>query len=132
MYMPTLPSLGESSFLSLLTHPTAPSSTGNYVKMVHNGIEYGDMQLIAEAYDVLKVVGGFTNEELAETFDKWNKVGGGDTGRGAMGRVGGSTWKLVESQEVQLDGLPDPCLLGVPRLAVSPTGFSLVAHCTTC
>lgn len=46
---------------------------GNYVKMVHNGIEYGDMQLIAEAYDVLKVVGGFTNEELAETFDKWNK-----------------------------------------------------------
>jgi 6-phosphogluconate dehydrogenase len=38
---------------------------GNYVKMVHNGIEYGDMQLIAEAYDLLKNVGGLTNEELA-------------------------------------------------------------------
>ncbi|KAL4438006.1 hypothetical protein ABPG77_004227 [Micractinium sp. CCAP 211/92] len=47
--------------------------SGNYVKMVHNGIEYGDMQLIAEAYDVLKVVGGLTNEELATVFDQWNK-----------------------------------------------------------
>lgn len=47
--------------------------SGNYVKMVHNGIEYGDMQLIAEAYDVLRVVGGLTNEELAAVFDSWNK-----------------------------------------------------------
>lgn len=46
---------------------------GNYVKMVHNGIEYGDMQLIAEAYDVLKTVGGLSNEELAEVFTEWNK-----------------------------------------------------------
>jgi 6-phosphogluconate dehydrogenase len=45
---------------------------GNYVKMIHNGIEYGDMQLIAEAYDVLKNVGGLTNEELAATFTEWN------------------------------------------------------------
>ncbi|CAN0913239.1 6-phosphogluconate dehydrogenase, decarboxylating 1 [Linum grandiflorum] len=37
---------------------------GNFVKMVHNGIEYGDMQLIAEAYDVLKSVGKLTNEKL--------------------------------------------------------------------
>lgn len=43
--------------------------------MVHNGIEYGDMQLISEAYDVLRVVGGLTNEELAKVFDEWNKVG---------------------------------------------------------
>lgn len=50
--------------------------SGNYVKMVHNGIEYGDMQLISEAYDILKTVGGFTNEELAAVFDQWNKVGG--------------------------------------------------------
>jgi len=50
-----------------------PGGAGNYVKMVHNGIEYGDMQLIAECYDVLKVVGGLTNEELAATFDDWNK-----------------------------------------------------------
>lgn len=47
---------------------------GNFVKMVHNGIEYGDMQLISEAYDILKTVGGFNNEELAEAFDDWNKV----------------------------------------------------------
>jgi len=46
---------------------------GNYVKMIHNGIEYGDMQLIAETYDVLKSVGGLTNEELAATFLEWNK-----------------------------------------------------------
>lgn len=47
--------------------------SGNYVKMVHNGIEYGDMQLIAEAYDILRNVGGLTNEELAATFADWNK-----------------------------------------------------------
>ena len=46
--------------------------SGNYVKMVHNGIEYGDMQLIAEAYDILKTVGGLSNEELHETFSAWN------------------------------------------------------------
>ncbi|CAM8953210.1 unnamed protein product [Rhodiola kirilowii] len=46
---------------------------GNFVKMVHNGIEYGDMQLISEAYDVLRLVGGCSNEELAEIFDEWNR-----------------------------------------------------------
>jgi 6-phosphogluconate dehydrogenase len=50
-----------------------PGGAGHYVKMVHNGIEYGDMQLIAEAYDVLKNVGGLTNPELAATFEAWNK-----------------------------------------------------------
>lgn len=50
-----------------------PGGSGNFVKMVHNGIEYGDMQLIAEAYDVLKTVGGLSNEELAQVFDDWNK-----------------------------------------------------------
>lgn len=50
-----------------------PGGAGNYVKMVHNGIEYGDMQLIAEAYDVLRVVGGLSNEELAAVFNDWNK-----------------------------------------------------------
>jgi 6-phosphogluconate dehydrogenase len=49
-------------------------NAGNFVKMVHNGIEYGDMQLISEAYDVLKMVGGLTNEELAAVFDEWNKT----------------------------------------------------------
>ncbi|CAN6718625.1 unnamed protein product [Malus baccata var. baccata] len=47
--------------------------SGNFVKMVHNGIEYGDMQLISEAYDVLKNVGGLTNEELGEIFSEWNR-----------------------------------------------------------
>ncbi|MEW5317845.1 MAG: hypothetical protein WDW38_009109 [Sanguina aurantia] len=47
--------------------------SGNFVKMVHNGIEYGDMQLISEAYDVLKTLGGLTNDELAATFTEWNQ-----------------------------------------------------------
>ena len=47
--------------------------SGNFVKMVHNGIEYGDMQPIAEAYDVLKSVGKLSNEELNHVFSKWNK-----------------------------------------------------------
>jgi 6-phosphogluconate dehydrogenase len=47
--------------------------SGNFVKMVHNGIEYGDMQLISEAYDVLKNVGGLNNEELSEIFTEWNR-----------------------------------------------------------
>ncbi|KAF8388765.1 hypothetical protein HHK36_025445 [Tetracentron sinense] len=47
--------------------------SGNFVKMVHNGIEYGDMQLISEAYDVLKVAGGLSNSELADIFAEWNK-----------------------------------------------------------
>ncbi|XP_074264950.1 6-phosphogluconate dehydrogenase, decarboxylating 2, chloroplastic [Silene latifolia] len=46
---------------------------GNFVKMVHNGIEYGDMQLISEAYDVLRHVGGLSNEELGSIFDEWNR-----------------------------------------------------------
>lgn len=52
-----------------------PRGAGNYVKMVHNGIEYGDMQLIAEAYDVLKHIGGLNNDELAAVFDEWNADG---------------------------------------------------------
>lgn len=46
---------------------------GNFVKMVYNGIEYGDMQLIVEVYDVLRLVGKFFNEELKEVFVEWNK-----------------------------------------------------------
>ena len=46
---------------------------GHYVKMVHNGIEYGDMQLICEAYDLLKHGLGLTADELAEVFTGWNK-----------------------------------------------------------
>jgi 6-phosphogluconate dehydrogenase len=46
---------------------------GHFVKMVHNGIEYGDMQLIAEAYDILKNVAGLSNAQLQQTFEEWNK-----------------------------------------------------------
>lgn len=50
-----------------------PDGAGHYVKMVHNGIEYADMQLIAEAYLLLRYAGGFTNKELADTFSEWNR-----------------------------------------------------------
>ena len=43
------------------------------MKMVHNGIEYGDMQLIAEAYHLMKSVLGMTPPEMADVFDEWNK-----------------------------------------------------------
>ncbi len=50
-----------------------PRGAGHYVKMVHNGIEYGDMQLICEAYSLLKHGAGLTNPELAKVFDDWNR-----------------------------------------------------------
>ena len=50
-----------------------PRGAGHYVKMVHNGIEYGDMQLICEAYLMLKEGGGLNNDELYEVFDNWNR-----------------------------------------------------------
>ena len=50
-----------------------PDGAGHYVKMVHNGIEYADMQLIAESYLLLKYIGGFSNDALAELFSEWNK-----------------------------------------------------------
>ena len=46
---------------------------GHFVKMVHNGIEYADMQLIAEAYDLLRRVGGHDTAGLADVFDEWNQ-----------------------------------------------------------
>src|SRR6266436_9117598 len=50
-----------------------PDGAGHYVKMVHNGIEYGDMQLICEAYAILKDVIGMEAKQLAEIFTEWNK-----------------------------------------------------------
>jgi 6-phosphogluconate dehydrogenase len=49
-----------------------PGGAGHYVKMVHNGIEYGDMQLIAEAYDLMKNTLDLGGEELEEVFSQWN------------------------------------------------------------
>ncbi|MEF3303920.1 NADP-dependent phosphogluconate dehydrogenase [Paenibacillus sp. GYB003] len=50
-----------------------PDGAGHYVKMVHNGIEYGDMQLICEAYQLLRDVLGLGTEELHDIFSEWNK-----------------------------------------------------------
>ena len=49
------------------------NGAGHYVKMVHNGIEYGDMQMICEAYWIMKQVLGLSAEELHEVFAEWNK-----------------------------------------------------------
>jgi 6-phosphogluconate dehydrogenase len=46
---------------------------GHYVKMVHNGIEYGDMQLISESYHLMKMGLGMSNEEMHQTFTEWNE-----------------------------------------------------------
>ncbi|MBL8786254.1 MAG: NADP-dependent phosphogluconate dehydrogenase [Deltaproteobacteria bacterium] len=54
-----------------VTH-VGPDGAGHFVKMVHNGIEYADMQLIAEAYDLLRKVGGLEAPALADTFSRWN------------------------------------------------------------
>lgn len=51
-----------------------PGGSGHYVKMVHNGIEYGDMQLIAEAYDLLKNVLSLSAAELHQVFSEWNQT----------------------------------------------------------
>jgi 6-phosphogluconate dehydrogenase len=50
-----------------------PDGAGHFVKMVHNGIEYGDMQMICEAYAVMERVLGLTPAEMADVFDEWNQ-----------------------------------------------------------
>ena len=51
-----------------------PDGAGHYVKMVHNGIEYADMQLIAESYDLLRNGCGLEVAEIAERFEAWNEA----------------------------------------------------------
>jgi 6-phosphogluconate dehydrogenase len=55
-----------------VTH-VGPDGAGHFVKMVHNGIEYGDMQLIAESWDVMRRGLGMTAPETADVFDEWNR-----------------------------------------------------------
>jgi 6-phosphogluconate dehydrogenase len=50
-----------------------PGASGHFVKMVHNGIEYGIMQLIAEAYQLMKIGLGMSNDEMRQVFTKWNE-----------------------------------------------------------
>jgi 6-phosphogluconate dehydrogenase len=49
------------------------NGAGHFIKMVHNGIEYGDMELICETYDILKNVLGLSYSEMGDVFDTWNK-----------------------------------------------------------
>ncbi|ATP56797.1 phosphogluconate dehydrogenase (NADP(+)-dependent, decarboxylating) [Pedobacter ginsengisoli] len=49
-----------------------PGASGHFVKMVHNGIEYSMMQILAETYELLKNVLGYSNEQIYSTFEKWN------------------------------------------------------------
>jgi 6-phosphogluconate dehydrogenase len=55
-----------------VTH-VGTDGAGHFVKMIHNGIEYADMQLIAEAFDILRQAGGFSPAEIADIFTEWNK-----------------------------------------------------------
>jgi 6-phosphogluconate dehydrogenase len=50
------------------------NGAGHFVKMVHNGIEYGDMQLICETYDIMKNLLGLSCKEMGDVFDEWNKA----------------------------------------------------------
>ena len=68
-----LESIAASSFEGYpCCHWIGEEGAGHFVKMVHNGIEYADMQLLAESYDILKHVIGINTEGIADLFEKWN------------------------------------------------------------
>ncbi len=50
------------------------NGAGHFMKMVHNGIEYGDMQIIAEAYHLMQRSLGMSNDEMSAVFSRWNRV----------------------------------------------------------
>jgi 6-phosphogluconate dehydrogenase len=62
----------KTEYGACVTH-CGPGGAGHYVKMVHNGIEYGDMQLIAETYDIMKRVLGLSPAEMSGIFTRWNE-----------------------------------------------------------
>jgi 6-phosphogluconate dehydrogenase len=70
---PILESIAASSDSGPCVTYVGPDGAGHFVKMVHNGIEYGDMQLIAEAYDLLRKALGLGAAELADIFAGWNR-----------------------------------------------------------
>src|SRR3974390_1054177 len=70
---PILQSIAAKSDSGPCVTYVGPDGSGHFVKMVHNGIEYGDMQLIAEAYDILSRALGLSAPELAEIFGEWNR-----------------------------------------------------------
>jgi 6-phosphogluconate dehydrogenase len=69
---PTLEKIAAKVDGAACTSYIGPDGSGHFVKMVHNGIEYGDMQLIAEAYHLLRDVAGIKPDELATIFSAWN------------------------------------------------------------
>jgi 6-phosphogluconate dehydrogenase len=70
---PVLESIAAKSDSGSCVTYVGPGGAGHFVKMVHNGIEYGDMQLIAEAYDILRKALGLSADELAAVFAEWNR-----------------------------------------------------------
>jgi len=74
---PHIKSIFQSIAAKVGTEPccdwVGESGSGHFVKMVHNGIEYGDMQLIGEAYHLMKDACGLNNDEMSEVFTEWNK-----------------------------------------------------------
>ena len=81
-----------------------PEGAGHFVKMVHNGIEYGVMQLIAEAYAILKNIGGFTNAQLADTFEAWNE---GDDLQSFLIQITADIFKKKEGKGELIDLIVD-------------------------
>ncbi len=70
---PVLESIAAKTASGACVVYVGPDGAGHFVKMVHNGIEYGDMQLIAEAYDLMRRGLGMTAPEMAEQFAEWNQ-----------------------------------------------------------
>ena len=70
---PTLEAIAAKTDSGPCVTYVGADGAGHYVKMVHNGIEYGDMQLIAEAYDLLRHALGLSAPQIAEVFAKWNR-----------------------------------------------------------
>ena len=70
---PTLEAIAAKTEFGACVTYVGPDGAGHFVKMVHNGIEYGDMQLIAEAYDLLRKALGLSASEIAAIFDEWNR-----------------------------------------------------------
>jgi 6-phosphogluconate dehydrogenase len=70
--MPMLEDIAAKVDGTPCTTHVGPDGAGHFVKMVHNGIEYADMQLIAEAYDLLRNAAGYDPKQIAEVFNTWN------------------------------------------------------------
>ena len=73
MLAPTLQAIAAQSKHGACVAYVGPDGAGHFVKMVHNGIEYGDMQIIAETYDVLHRGLGLSTPQAGDVFDQWNR-----------------------------------------------------------